>query len=133
MDRVYPADKNQGLSKFAGCEICTKNYVFQWKLLPLFFPNFSLARALYRKSDIYLIDDPLSAVDTRVQSHLFNNCIGPNGFLARQNATRILVTHQVHFLKEADWIVVLNNVSHFKLIWNFSILFMQQKNQFFFA
>lgn len=72
--------------------------------------HFSLARAVYKDADIYLIDDPLSAVDTHVQSHLFNNCIGPNGFLARQNATRILVTHQVHFLKEADWIVVLRDV-----------------------
>lgn len=77
---------------------------------------FSFARALYRKADIYLIDDPLSAVDTHVQSHLFNNCIGPKSFLARQNATRILITHQIHFLKDADWIVVLKNViTFFKL------------------
>lgn len=77
------------------------------------FQSFSLARAVYRNADIYLIDDPLSAVDTHVQSHLFNSCLGPNGFLARQNATRILVTHQIHFLKEADWIVVLKNVMIF--------------------
>ncbi|XP_055301713.1 ATP-binding cassette sub-family C member 4-like [Sitodiplosis mosellana] len=69
----------------------------------------NFARALYRKADIYLIDDPLSAVDTHVQSHLFNKCIGPNGYLARQNATRILVTHQLHFMKEADWIVVMKD------------------------
>lgn len=72
---------------------------------------FSFARALYRKADIYLIDDPLSAVDTHVQSHLFNKCIGPKSFLARQNATRILITHQIHFLQDADWIVVLKNVT----------------------
>lgn len=71
----------------------------------------NLARALYRKADIYLLDDPLSAVDAQVQSHLFNNCIGPQSFLARQNATRILVTHQAHFLKEADWIMVLKDVT----------------------
>lgn len=71
---------------------------------------YSLARAVYRKADIYLIDDPLSAVDAHVQSHLFNDCIRPKGFLARQNATRILITHQIHFLKDADWIVVLKNV-----------------------
>lgn len=65
---------------------------------------------MYRKADIYLIDDPLSAVDTHVQSHLFNKCFGPKGYLAQQNATRILVSHQVHFLKEADWIVVLKDV-----------------------
>lgn len=70
----------------------------------------SLARALYRKADIYLIDDPLSAVDAHVQSHIFNECIGPNGMIAHQSATRILVTHQLHFLKEADWILVLKDV-----------------------
>lgn len=68
---------------------------------------------MYRKADIYLIDDPLSAVDTHVQSHLFDECIGPKGFLARKNATRILITHQVHFLKDADWIVVLKDVNIF--------------------
>lgn len=72
--------------------------------------NFSLARAVYRKADIYLMDDPLSAVDAHVGSQLFDECIGPKGFLARQNSTRILATHQVHFLKEADWIIVLHHV-----------------------
>lgn len=71
---------------------------------------FSLARAVYRKANIYLLDDPLSAVDAHVGLHLYNECVGPNGFLARENATRILVTHQVHFLKDADWIIVLRNV-----------------------
>ncbi|XP_031622965.1 multidrug resistance-associated protein 4-like, partial [Contarinia nasturtii] len=69
----------------------------------------NLARAMYRKADIYLIDDPLSAVDPHVQSHLFNKIIGRNGYLARQRATRVLITHQLHFMKEADWIVVLKD------------------------
>lgn len=72
--------------------------------------DFSFARALYRKADIYLIDDPLSAVDTHVQSHLFHKCIGSNGYLARENATRILITHQLHFMKEADCIIILKDV-----------------------
>lgn len=67
----------------------------------------SLARAVYRQASIYLLDDPLSAVDAHVGLHLFNECLGPKGQLARQNATRILVTHQVHFLKEADWVVIM--------------------------
>lgn len=71
---------------------------------------YSLARAVYRKADVYLFDDPLSAVDAHVGRHLFNECIGPKGYLARQNVTRILVTHQVHFLKEADWVIVLRDV-----------------------
>lgn len=70
---------------------------------------FSLARAAYRKADIYLLDDPLSAVDNHVQLHLFSDCIGPKGILAKQKATRVLVTHQLHFLKNVDWLIVMND------------------------
>lgn len=78
---------------------------------------------MYKDADIYLIDDPLSAVDTHVQARLFNDCIGPNGFLARKNATRILITHQIHFLKDADWIIVLKNVSLLKSYSNYCMAF----------
>ncbi|XP_075985107.1 ATP-binding cassette sub-family C member 4-like [Anticarsia gemmatalis] len=64
----------------------------------------NLARAVYRESDIYLMDDPLSAVDANVGRLLFEGCI--NGYL--RGKTRILVTHQIHFLKAADYIIVLN-------------------------
>ncbi|KAG6463316.1 hypothetical protein O3G_MSEX013801 [Manduca sexta] len=64
----------------------------------------NLARSVYREADIYLLDDPLSAVDTNVGRQLFEGCI--NGYL--RNRTRILVTHQIHFLKAADYIVVMN-------------------------
>lgn len=71
----------------------------------------SLARAVYRNASIYLLDDPLSAVDAHVGKFLFDECLGPKGYLARQKATRILITHQVHFLKEADWIIVMDKGS----------------------
>ncbi|KFB53213.1 AGAP003221-PA-like protein [Anopheles sinensis] len=68
----------------------------------------SLARAVYNSASIYLLDDPLSAVDSHVGKHLFDEVIGPRGYLAqKQKATRVLVTHQVHFLQEADWIVII--------------------------
>ncbi|XP_055676611.1 ATP-binding cassette sub-family C member 4-like [Lutzomyia longipalpis] len=69
----------------------------------------SLARAVYRRADIYLFDDPLSAVDAHVGRHLFDQVIGPKGRLSSNRITRILVTHQVHFLKDADWLVVLKD------------------------
>ncbi|XP_058822715.1 ATP-binding cassette sub-family C member 4-like [Topomyia yanbarensis] len=69
----------------------------------------NLARAVYKNASIYLLDDPLSAVDTHVGRHLFDEVMGPKGYLAKQQATRILVTHQVHFLKDADWIVILEH------------------------
>lgn len=71
-----------------------------------------MARACYRHADTYLLDDPLSAVDTHVGTHIFEKCIGPKSRLAKLRATRILVTHQVHFLKEADWLIVLKDVSN---------------------
>ncbi|XP_004519652.1 multidrug resistance-associated protein 4 [Ceratitis capitata] len=69
----------------------------------------SLARAVYKPASIYLLDDPLSAVDAHVGRHLFDEVIGPHGRLATEKATRVLITHQVHFLTEADWIVIVEN------------------------
>uniref|UniRef100_A0A0K8VHX2 Putative multidrug resistance-associated protein lethal(2)03659 n=1 Tax=Bactrocera latifrons TaxID=174628 RepID=A0A0K8VHX2_BACLA len=64
----------------------------------------SLARAVYRKADVYLLDDPLSAVDTHVGRHLFDQCM--RGFL-REDIV-ILVTHQLQFLEQADIIVIMD-------------------------
>ncbi|XP_048247853.1 ATP-binding cassette sub-family C member 4-like isoform X3 [Haliotis rufescens] len=63
----------------------------------------NLARALYTDADIYLLDDPLSAVDAAVGRHIFEKCI--QGTLKKK--PRILVTHQVQYLKEADQILIL--------------------------
>uniref|UniRef100_A0A4W4EQB9 ATP-binding cassette, sub-family C (CFTR/MRP), member 3 n=1 Tax=Electrophorus electricus TaxID=8005 RepID=A0A4W4EQB9_ELEEL len=65
----------------------------------------SLARALYSEADIYLLDDPLSAVDAHVAKHIFDNVIGPEGAL--RGKTRILVTHGISFLPQVDNILVL--------------------------
>jgi ABC-type multidrug transport system fused ATPase/permease subunit len=67
----------------------------------------SLARAVYQDADVYLLDDPLSAVDSHVRKQLFNNVIGPSGMLC--DKTRILVTHSITFLKEVDTIVHIDN------------------------
>lgn len=64
----------------------------------------NLARAVYSDADIYLLDDPLSAVDAKVGKHIFENCI--NGLL--RNKVRVLVTHQLQYMKSADYIVILD-------------------------
>ena len=94
-------------------------------------------RAVYKKADIYLLDDPLSAVDTHVGKHLFEECVQGesttsifrgtagqkdeqrmttyfhviSGFL--KDKTCILVTHQLQYLTHVDHIVLLEQVSIF--------------------
>ncbi|CAK7304477.1 ATP-binding cassette sub-family C member 6 [Vulpes lagopus] len=67
----------------------------------------SLARAVYSKAAVYLLDDPLAALDAHVGQRVFNQVIGPGGLL--HGTTRILVTHALHVLPQADWIVVLED------------------------
>ncbi|XP_069726657.1 multidrug resistance-associated protein 1 isoform X2 [Phaenicophaeus curvirostris] len=67
----------------------------------------SLARAVYCNADIYLFDDPLSAVDAHVGKHIFEKVIGPKGIL--KNKTRVLVTHAVNYLPQMDTILVMTD------------------------
>ncbi|XWS47050.1 hypothetical protein CRYUN_Cryun14cG0120100 [Craigia yunnanensis] len=62
-----------------------------------------LARALYQDADIYLLDDPFSAVDAHTSSELFKEYI----MTALGSKTVVFVTHQVEFLPTADLILVL--------------------------
>ncbi|XP_027365917.1 ABC transporter C family member 5-like isoform X3 [Abrus precatorius] len=62
-----------------------------------------LARALYQDADIYLLDDPFSAVDAHTGSELFREFV----LTALADKTVIFVTHQVEFLPAADMILVL--------------------------
>ncbi|XP_035692355.1 multidrug resistance-associated protein 4-like isoform X1 [Branchiostoma floridae] len=63
----------------------------------------NLARAVYHDADIYLLDDPLSAVDAEVGKHLFERCIQG----ALKDKPRILVTHQLQYLQSANKILIL--------------------------
>ena len=63
----------------------------------------SLARSVYYKADIYLFDDPLSAVDVRVGRELFENCMRT---LLRDKMV-LLVTHHMHYVRQADCVVLM--------------------------
>ncbi|XP_065303397.2 ATP-binding cassette sub-family C member 2-like [Dermacentor albipictus] len=66
----------------------------------------SLARAVYSNSDIYLLDDPLSALDPVVASRVFRDVIGNHGML--RNKTRIMVCNQGHYLRHMDKLVLVD-------------------------
>ena len=64
----------------------------------------SLARAVYVDADLYLLDDPLSAVDVKVGQQIFERCI--KGLLGSK--ARVLTTHQEQHMKEADEVIALH-------------------------
>ena len=63
----------------------------------------SLARAVYADADLYLMDDPLSAVDLKVGQHVFGECI--KSLLGKK--TRVLISHQEQHMKEANEVILL--------------------------
>ncbi len=68
----------------------------------------SLARAVYQEADVYLLDDPLSAVDSHVGKHIFDEVIGPDGMLAG----KVIFLESVHYalgryLQEAVYMYML--------------------------
>ncbi|XP_059668420.1 ABC transporter C family member 12-like [Cornus florida] len=64
----------------------------------------SMARAVYSNSDVYIFDDPLSALDAHVGRQVFNNCIKEE----LRGKTRVLVTNQLHFLHQVDRIILVS-------------------------
>uniref|UniRef100_A0A8C2YRI5 ATP-binding cassette sub-family C member 10 n=1 Tax=Chinchilla lanigera TaxID=34839 RepID=A0A8C2YRI5_CHILA len=63
----------------------------------------ALARAVYQEKALYLLDDPLAAVDADVASHLLHRCI--LGVLS--HTTRLLCTHRTEYLEKADLVLLL--------------------------
>lgn len=67
----------------------------------------SLARAVYARADVYLLDDPLSAVDEHVGAHIIDNVLGKSGLLATK--TIILATNSIPVLSKADSLSMIAN------------------------
>ncbi|THC93377.1 hypothetical protein EYZ11_007134 [Aspergillus tanneri] len=67
----------------------------------------TLARAVYARADVYLLDDILSAVDQHVGRHLINRVLGKDGIL--KTKTRVLATNTLNVLKEADFVTLVAN------------------------
>ena len=67
----------------------------------------NLARAVYADADIYLLDDPLSAVDVKVGEHIFEQCVCK----LLRNKIKILVTYAENCMKGADQVMILHKGS----------------------
>jgi len=111
----------------------------------------NLARAIYKKADIYLLDDPLSAVDTHVGKHIFEKCIREYlkvikcfFFCSNKQFDKlififkdkicILVTHQLQYLKDVEHIVLFDSgrisaygtLQHLKTTKSYSLLSLSE-------
>ena len=67
----------------------------------------ALARAVYARADVYLLDDCLSAVDQHVGRHLIDKVLGSSGLLATK--TRVLATNSIPVLAEADFVTLIRD------------------------
>ncbi|KAJ7036384.1 P-loop containing nucleoside triphosphate hydrolase protein [Mycena alexandri] len=67
----------------------------------------AIARAVYARADLILLDDVFSALDGETEAHVFSSLFGPDGLL--KGKTTVLVTHGVHHLPSADKVIVMNS------------------------
>lgn len=68
----------------------------------------SLARALYSRKELLVLDDILSGLDTRSATHIVKQVLGPDGVCKKHGMTVIMATHAVDYLNYADYIVALD-------------------------
>ncbi|KYK58885.1 hypothetical protein DCS_00012 [Drechmeria coniospora] len=67
-----------------------------------------LARAVYSRHQVVLLDDVMSGLDTRTEEAVFRNLLGPDGLLRGGKTTTVFATNAVHRLSAGDHIVVLS-------------------------
>ncbi|KAE8441372.1 hypothetical protein EG329_005475 [Mollisiaceae sp. DMI_Dod_QoI] len=68
----------------------------------------ALARAIYSRKEVAIIDDMLNGLDRTTEEFVWNNVFGPHGIFRQHGITVILATHSVRHLREVDNIIVLD-------------------------
>ncbi|KAJ7216700.1 P-loop containing nucleoside triphosphate hydrolase protein [Mycena rebaudengoi] len=73
----------------------------------------AIARAVYARADLVLLDDVFSALDGETEAHVFASLFGPDGML--KGKTAVLVTHGIHHLPSADKVIIMDTgrITHF--------------------
>ncbi|XP_043649909.1 ATP-binding cassette sub-family C member Sur isoform X2 [Drosophila teissieri] len=67
----------------------------------------AIARAIYSSANVVIMDDPLASLDNEVGEHIFEHCI--REMLQKSNRTFILVTQQLHRIKEAEYLIAIKD------------------------
>ncbi|KAG9231678.1 putative multidrug resistance-associated protein [Amylocarpus encephaloides] len=82
----------------------------------------TLARAIYAKKELIIIDDAFSGLDAETEETVFVKILGKQGLLKHLNATVVLVTHAIHRAPYADHIIALDSSGHISEQGNFEEL-----------
>nr|POE51560.1 multidrug resistance-associated protein 1 [Quercus suber] len=69
----------------------------------------ALARAVYSRKDLLIVDDVLSGLDAATAKHVFEHVLGPRGLCARHHKTIVLATHAIQFLHHASHVIALSD------------------------
>lgn len=68
----------------------------------------ALARTIYARTDIVILDDVLSAVDNETEMHITERLFGADGILRKLGTTVILITPTTRYARISDYIVILS-------------------------
>lgn len=68
----------------------------------------AIARALYARKPIIILDDVFSGLDVGSEQYVFRNAVGPDGLACKQGATVIFATHAINFLPYTDHVIALD-------------------------
>ncbi|THY82869.1 P-loop containing nucleoside triphosphate hydrolase protein, partial [Aureobasidium pullulans] len=69
----------------------------------------SLARSVYSRRSLMVLDDVLAGLDTRTERLVFNRVLGPQGLLRKIGSAVVLATHAIGWLRYADTVLVFEN------------------------
>jgi len=72
----------------------------------------ALARAVYSKQSLIILDDVLSGLDAQTEEHVFTDLMGGRGLLRKMESTVLMVTHAIHRLPYSDYIIALDSTGH---------------------
>lgn len=71
----------------------------------------SLARALYLRTDLLILDDVFSGLDADTEDQVFRRVFGPDGLVRQRKTTVVLCTHSISHLPAADHVIALEHGS----------------------
>ncbi|KAI0381939.1 ABC transporter [Hypomontagnella monticulosa] len=69
----------------------------------------ALARAIFSRADILILDDPFSALDGRTESQIVESLLGSDGLLRKLGTTVLLICNSTQYFHLSDKVIILKD------------------------